>query len=113
MTVRTFALAALFAAGAITAAATVAVAQLESSPLAPANEYFGRLRLSIAGIRNSITILRSQASDEAFSSESVRARIALLEDAVSDWEHKYPRDPAVGRYRAELSSLTTHLSMAR
>ena len=108
MKFRTFALAAVFAASALTALAAVATAR---ATLAPANEYFGRLRISIVGIRNSITTLSSESADATLNSAALRARIAMIEDALTDWQRKYPHDPGIARFRSDLASLATRVTL--
>ena len=112
MNFRTFALGAVLATGAFLVAAAAAGAQLEQATVAPANEYFGQIRLSIIGIRSTINNLRAAASDQTLSADSLRARVALLQDAIIDWEHKYPHDPGIARYRKDLATLTTRISLA-
>jgi hypothetical protein len=60
--------------------------------VAPADEYFGRMKLSILGIGNIMhdTKLR-EAFDPAHASDNY-AKLALAEDALEDWAAKYPQD---------------------
>jgi hypothetical protein len=61
--------------------------------VAPADEYFGRLKLSILGIRNTIKDMGLKAdADPAHAVGSVMGAVALTEDAMHDWEKKYPAD---------------------
>jgi hypothetical protein len=61
--------------------------------VAPADEYFGRLKLSILGIRNTIKDMGLKAdADPSHAAASVMGSVALTEDAMHDWEKKYPRD---------------------
>lgn len=61
--------------------------------VAPADEYFGRLKLSILGIRNTIKDMGLKAdADPAHAANSVMGSVALTEDAMHDWERKYPQD---------------------
>jgi hypothetical protein len=61
--------------------------------VAPADEYFGRLKLSILGIRNTIKDMGLKAdADPARAATVVMGSVALTEDAMRDWEKKYPRD---------------------
>lgn len=59
--------------------------------VAPADEYFGRLKLSILGIRNTIRDLGYKAGDPT-QAQSLVATISFTEDAMHDWETKYPQD---------------------
>jgi hypothetical protein len=61
--------------------------------VAPADEYFGRLKLSILGIRNTIKDMGLKAdADPAHAVSSVMGSVSLTEDAMRDWEKKYPAD---------------------
>lgn len=61
--------------------------------VAPADEYFGRLKLSILGIRNTIKDMGLKAdADPAHAVASVMGSVSLTEDAMHDWERKYPAD---------------------
>jgi hypothetical protein len=60
--------------------------------VAPADEYFGRLKMSILGIRNVIKDQGLRVDYEPDKAASTLSTIALAEDALHDWEHKYPCD---------------------
>jgi hypothetical protein len=61
--------------------------------VAPADEYFGRLKMSILGIRNTIKDMGLRAdADPQHAVASVMGSVALTEDAMRDWEKKYPAD---------------------
>ncbi len=60
--------------------------------VAPADEYFGKLKLSILGIRNTIKDQGLKVDIDPNSASSTFNAIALTEDAIRDWEHKYPCD---------------------
>jgi hypothetical protein len=82
--------------------ATAAAAQ----KVAPADEYFGPLAMSILGIRNS---LRDSANkldaDPATDADSALRHVALIETSVRDWEHKYPGDSWLPRTVLALHSV--------
>jgi hypothetical protein len=59
---------------------------------APADEYFGPLRLSVLGLRNSLTETASRIERGQFDSESTLEHLALLEASLRDWEARYPGD---------------------
>ncbi|HEY6233612.1 MAG TPA: hypothetical protein VIW69_00740 [Candidatus Elarobacter sp.] len=63
---------------------------------APADEYFGRLKMSFLGINNTLHDAGITAGDHT-TDPSVVAKVALAEDALKDWEKRYPRDPQLGR----------------
>jgi len=90
-------------ASAASAAATPAPAVKKAKPIiphvvfltykvAPADEYFGRLKLSILGIRNTIKDMGYKADADPVHATSIMGAVALTEDAMHDWEKKYPRD---------------------
>jgi hypothetical protein len=61
--------------------------------VAPADEYFGKLKLSILGIRNTIKDMGLKAdADQTHAASIVMGSVGLTEDAMRDWEKKYPRD---------------------
>ncbi len=60
--------------------------------VAPADEYFGKLKLSILGIRNTIKDQGLKVDVDPEKASSTFNAIALTEDAIHDWEHKYPCD---------------------
>jgi hypothetical protein len=61
--------------------------------VAPADEYFGKLKLSILGIRNTIKDMGLKAdADPAHAVNVVMGSVGLTEDAMRDWEKKYPQD---------------------
>ncbi len=60
--------------------------------VAPADEYFGRLKLSILGIRNTIRDLGLRADADPVRAPTILGTAALTEDAMHDWELKYPHD---------------------
>lgn len=73
--------------------------------VAPADEYFGRLKMSILGIRNSLRDLSLRLSYAPDKSEDVLGSAAMVEDALHDWEHKYPADPWLPKSVYQLASL--------
>ena len=60
--------------------------------VAPADEYFGKLKLSILGIRNTIKDLGYKVDADPSKGTQIMNSVALTEDAMHDWEAKYPRD---------------------
>jgi hypothetical protein len=78
--------------------------------VAPADEYFGRLKMSILGIRNTIKDQGLRVDVDSTKANSTLGTIALTEDAVHDWEHKYPCDSWLPRtiYALELFYAKIH-----
>jgi hypothetical protein len=60
--------------------------------IAPADEYFGKLKLSILGIRNTIKDQGLKIDVDPDKAPSTLGSIALTEDAIHDWQRKYPCD---------------------
>jgi hypothetical protein len=65
--------------------------------LAPADEYFGRLKLSILGIKNTLKDLGLRYSVNHDIAVQTVTSANEAEGAIRDWEHKYPRDKDVPR----------------
>jgi hypothetical protein len=78
-----------------TAAKTVASRQTSIMLLAPADEYFGPLKLSILGIRNTIHDLGARYDVNHEIGRQTFTSALLTEKAIHDWEHRYPRDGQV------------------
>jgi len=78
-----------------TATKTVASRQSPISVLAPADEYFGPLKLSILGIRNTIHDLGARYDVNHEIGRQTFTSALLTEKAIHDWEHRYPRDGQV------------------
>lgn len=72
--------------------ASIAQAATANPVVAPADEYFGRMKLSILGIGNIMhdTKLR-EAYDPSHAADNY-AKLSLAEDALEDWAAKYPQD---------------------
>jgi hypothetical protein len=73
-------------------ATTKTVAKAPRCKVAPADEYFGKLKLSILGIRNTIKDQGLKVDVDPDKASTTFNAIALTEDAIHDWEHKYPCD---------------------
>jgi hypothetical protein len=69
--------------------------------LAPADEYFGPLKMSELGIRNEIHDLTVRYDPRADADHSLALRTIGMaqrtEASLADWEHKYPRDTQLAR----------------
>lgn len=59
---------------------------------APADEYFGRQKLSNLGIRNIIRAFRVEGNSP-LALPIQRGRMEAVDSALYDWGEKYPRDP--------------------
>lgn len=60
--------------------------------VAPADEYFGRLKMSILGIRNALRDMGLKADADPAHADAILGTVGLTEDAMRDWERKYPHD---------------------
>jgi hypothetical protein len=77
--------------------------------LAPADEYFGQLKMSILGIKNTIRDLGLRYDVNHDIARQTVSSAALTEGAIRDWEHKYPRDREVPRAMYFLQRLYAHI----
>jgi hypothetical protein len=69
--------------------------------LAPADEYFGRMRMSVLGIRNELDGLERRAMSGDRNVAAMSGKLALVDDAMSDWRARYPRDTWLPRFEAK------------
>ncbi len=90
--------------------ATPVLAQPTGS-LAPADRYFGRLKMSILGVRNSIKDLAARADEHPEDAEHIYDKAVLVEDALHDWQRHFPRDPWVPKYAYSLAQLFGKLDL--
>jgi hypothetical protein len=60
--------------------------------IAPADEYFGRLKESILEIRNRLDDLDRRSDDDMLQPGTTH-NLDDLQDAIRDWQRKYPHDP--------------------
>jgi hypothetical protein len=75
--------------------------------LAPADEYFGRLKMSILGIKNTIRDLGARYAVNHDIADRTVITAADTEGAIRDWERKYPHDKDVARSMYYLQRLYT------
>jgi hypothetical protein len=73
--------------------------------VAPADEYFGRQKISTLGIDNLIRDTEQRENfDPALASRLIRA-LSAAEDAMEDWAAKYPHDSWIPKRAYEMSHL--------
>jgi hypothetical protein len=90
---------------------TAVLAQTHSA-LAPADQYFGRMKMSILGIRNSIKDLDYRASGgDQGDATHVYDKLVLVEDALRDWQSRYPHDTWLPRYTHDLAMVYRKLPL--
>jgi len=96
---------------AVCAMSVPAVAQTRSAQ-APADQYFGRMRMSILGIRNTIHDMEVRASYQAPTDVSyIYNKLLLVEDAIHDWQAKYPHDSWIPRMTYGLAMVYKQLPL--
>jgi hypothetical protein len=88
-----------------------ALAQADEKPqAAPADEYFGQMKMSILGIRNELHTLAQRVSDDPTASETDIHTAELVEDSLEAWAVKYPRDSWLPDACTQLETLYAHIS---
>lgn len=87
-----FLFAAVMTAAVLASTAVAAAHPAPASALAPADEYFGRMKMSILGIRNELQLIRGRVESGGRPGD-VLASAKFVEDAMRDWARRYPRDP--------------------
>jgi hypothetical protein len=73
--------------------------------LAPADRYFGRMRMSILGMRNALKDLSAQIDAHPAEIDRVFDKAVLVEDALYDWQARFPLDPWIPRFTFTLAQL--------
>jgi hypothetical protein len=66
------------------------------SDMAPADEYFGRFKMSILEIRNRLDAMDRRLDEDMLRPGTIQ-ELDNLRDAILDWKHKYPHDPWLPR----------------
>ena len=87
----------LLLAVAVCGTGTAAWADTPKSKVAPADEYFGRLKMSVLGIANVIKDMRLRVEADAEKTPSIFGSLSMVEDALRDWERKYPKDSWIAK----------------
>jgi|SRR5579883_1006858 len=107
ITVSFVSLAACFALATLHAQAASHHRTLHSKPihvkLAPADEYFGRQKMSILEIGNRLRDLAARVRYSSSDTSDLMNTAAMTEDAMRDWQRKYPGDPWLKRDRSQLA----------
>ncbi|MDP9017207.1 MAG: hypothetical protein M3N19_02665 [Candidatus Eremiobacteraeota bacterium] len=81
--------------------------------LAPADEYFGRLKMSILGIRNQLAALEIKAGFRGENRSALLGQATFIEDAMREWSAKYPGDPWIPKFRHRLSVVYVRIAALR
>ena len=72
---------------------------------APADEYFGRLQMSILGVRNKVKDLGLDADIHPEHGAAALGSALWVEDAMRDWAKRYPFDRWLPRYAYALEQM--------
>ncbi len=83
-----------------------------ASRVAPADEYFGRLKMSILGIRNELRDLDQRLTYSPDAGASALGTALFVENAIRDWEAKYPADPWLARSVYQLTHVYAKIHTA-
>lgn len=75
--------------------------------VAPADEYFGRLKMSILGVRNKVKDFGLQVDRDPTprNEQAVLNAAVFVEDAMRDWARKYPYDKWLPRFAYALEEV--------
>ena len=79
--------------------------------LAPADEYFGRLRMSVLGIKNSLDGLERRASTGDRDVPAMKGQLAMVDDAMRDWRVHFPRDTWLPRFAAKRARVASLIAL--
>jgi hypothetical protein len=72
---------------------------------APADEYFGRLGMSVLGVRSKVKDLGLDADLHPEHDQAILNNALWVEDAMRDWAKKYPFDRWLPRYAFALEQM--------
>ena len=89
------------------------VPALAASRVAPADEYFGHLKMSILGIRNQLRDLETKSSWRGESRRALLGEASFIEDAMAEWSRKYPGDPWIPGFRHRLQLCYVRIAALR
>ena len=79
--------------------------------LAPADEYFGQLRMSVLGIRNELNGLERRAVSGDRNVAAMTGKLAFVDDAMRDWRARYPRDTWLPRFAAQRARVASLIAL--
>ena len=79
--------------------------------LAPADEYFGQLRMSVLGIRNELNGLERRCVSGDRNVAAMSGKLAFVDDAMRDWRARYPRDTWLPRYEAQRARVASLIAL--
>jgi len=79
--------------------------------LAPADEYFGQLKMSVLGIRNELNGLERRCASGDRNVAAMSGKLAFVDDAMRDWRARYPRDTWLPRYEAQRARVASLIAL--
>ena len=88
-----------------------AVRAANMSDLAPADQYFGQLKMSVLGIRNELNALERRAVGGDRNVAAMSGKLAMVDDAMRDWRARYPRDTWLPRYQAQRARVASLIAL--
>jgi ABC-type microcin C transport system permease subunit YejB len=74
------------------AIADTTLTPMQVASLAPADQYFGKIKMSILGIRNSIKDIANAATTEPDKLSDLYHKLTLVEDSLADLKSQFPHD---------------------
>lgn len=75
------------------------------SKVAPADEYFGRMKMSVLEITNHVRDSETRIANDPAHASSQYNMLSWTQDAVEDWARKYPADNWIPSREYRLSHL--------
>ena len=87
-----------------------AVRAANMSDLAPADQYFGQLKMSVLGIRNELNALERRAVGGDRNVAAMSGKLAMVDDAMRDWRRHYPRDSWLPRFEAQRARVAGYIA---
>jgi hypothetical protein len=87
------------------APAAQATSHQPMTKIAPADEYFGRQKMSILEIGNRLNDLAFRSRYPRANFDDAMHAASMTKDAMSDWQRKYPGDPWLRKDYAMLTRL--------
>jgi hypothetical protein len=75
------------------------------SSKAPADEYFGRLKMSILGLRHEVDALAKRYDERTIADDDLMHDAGFIEDGIDHWRMTYPRDPWLPQTSFHLAEL--------
>lgn len=79
------------------------------SDLAPADEYFGRMHLSVVRIHHQVFALKDELHHGRARPDAIQHETDQIDDAYLDWANRFPKDRWLPRMGWELATLYEEL----